>query len=96
MSKQLAPTLEQSLKTYQAFIEDFEPGSGDTFIALGAREYLQAKDLTESQRQRMAETDGRVLSLSDVQYEDDADDDVSILRMIADVIRGSSDDKKAA
>ena len=93
MSKPLPLKLDASLKTYQAYVDHFYSGSGDTFIALGERDFLQfhAGELTVGQQAWLDATDRKVLTLVAKDYGIDADDDdVRTLRMIADIINSQT------
>jgi hypothetical protein len=91
MDKALAEELNRSLRSYRIFLEAFEPGYGDGFIALGEREFLHkhTTHLSETQRIEMASIDARAMDFAKAKYSGvEEDDDVRIIRHIAKLALG--------
>jgi hypothetical protein len=88
--------LEKNLKTYEVYIDYWDPQANDTFLLVGLRGWLRdhADELSAAQAIRLHATDAQVLQLAaqdhGVETEDTAD-----LRRIAEIIRGDTGQKAA-
>ncbi|MCF7988723.1 MAG: hypothetical protein K9L60_14325 [Methylovulum sp.] len=89
MNTTLAKDLAESLKSYSIDVKHWMPGTGDSFIFLGNREFLQKHlaDLTTEQLSELADADRRVIGYAEKTYDDDEnDEDVKVLRMCSALI----------
>jgi len=88
MDTTLTKDLADSLSSYSIDVKYWAPGMGDSFIFLGNRKFLAAhiSELSPAQHRVLVEADTLVLAHAAKTYKDENDDDVQVLREVADII----------
>jgi exopolysaccharide biosynthesis predicted pyruvyltransferase EpsI len=82
--------IAQSLNAYSIYVNYWHPNSGDTFILLGERDFLQKNigKLSVEQTKQLSKIDTKVLALASIPYDVEDDNDFRTLQLCVDVING--------
>ncbi len=92
MNTKLEQELNRNLEGYSTHVDTWHPEDIDTFLMLGAREWLQENLtlLSSAQRQALSISDNKVSALLKADYREDYADQVTVLGWVADVINGKN------